>query len=70
MEKPIPLIVTKAWISLHFEHSFKWVRRHLLTDDVVINKLDFDLQTFKNRHSFPPDEGTRIKQYFKGQNLI
>ncbi len=65
-----PLIITKAWLSQHFKHSFKWIRANMLTDEVLIHKLDYDLTAFKRWKSFPPTEGNRLKKWLADNELI
>ena len=65
-----PTIITKAWLADHFEHSFKWVRRHLLTDEVITQELDFDLSTFKRWQTIPPLESIRLKDWLSKKRLI
>lgn len=66
----MPTVITKAWLAQHFEHSFKWVRRHLLTDEVITSELAFDLADFKRWQTIPPLEGNRLKKWLKQKELV
>ncbi len=70
MEKELPLVITKAWLAQRFERPFRWIREHLLTDEVLTQDLDYKLSEFKQWRSFPPIEGNRLKKWLKQQELI
>jgi len=64
-----PLILTKAWLADHFGHSFQWIRKNVLTDEVLTNELEFDLSTFKQWRSIPAKQGNKLKQWLAQNNL-
>lgn len=66
----LPSIISKAWLAEQFGRPFPWIRRHLLTDEVVTQELGFDLDTFKSWRDFPPKQGAKLKNWLISQNLI
>lgn len=70
MQKEIPKVITKAWISYSLERPFRWLRDNLLTDEVLTNDLKFDLDEFKRWRNFPPIEGNRLKNWLKKHDLL
>lgn len=70
MEKEYPETITKAWIGFAFKRPFRWVRVNLLTDEVLTNDLEFELDKFRNWRSFPPVEGARLKKWLKENDLL
>ncbi len=56
----LPIVISKSWLELYFQRSFRWVRRNLLTDAVITEELEFDLKTFNRWKDFPPSAGNRL----------
>lgn len=72
MEKPSPLprVISKAFLEQFFNRKFRWLRKHLLTDEVVVHELEFDLKEFKSWIDIPPIESKRLKNWLTEKELI
>jgi len=66
----LPLVISKAWLEQHFKRSFRWVRRNLLTDQVITQELEFDLQKFNRWRDFPPEQGNKLQDWLKNKGFI
>lgn len=72
MEKPSPLprVISKSCLEQFFNRKFRWIRKHLLTDEVIIKELEFDLDEFKSWIDIPPIESRRLKNWLLEKELI
>lgn len=66
----LPIIISKAWLRNHYNRSFRWIRKHILTDKVLTKELGYDLKEFANWKDFPPEQGNKLKKWLQLKQFV
>lgn len=59
------MVTSKKDIARNVGRTFRWVRKNILTDQVLKQELGIDPSQFKKWKTIPPRETRKIQQYLK-----